>query len=156
MGSRSLGGGAIAEARVGPAGPILGALACAALLPVAIATDDPFWRPLVFTGVFPNLFAVRRRPRDGRHGTVDVVRRLRGDARVLQAFPNPILVLFLLLGGMESWRRWNARRRGEEGNAAYYGVTSRERLAVGAAYVGLVALPAIGMVPSFVDRSDRL
>ena len=31
-------------------------------------------------------------------------------------FPNPILVLILLLGGMETWRRWKTRKQGMEGN----------------------------------------
>ena len=56
VGTRSLGGSALAEARVGLAGPILGSLATAALIPIAIATDDDFWRALAFTGFFLNLF----------------------------------------------------------------------------------------------------
>ena len=56
VGTRSLGGSALAEARVGLAGPILGTLATAALLPIAAATDDDFWRALAFTGFFLNLF----------------------------------------------------------------------------------------------------
>ena len=56
VGARSLGGSALAEARVGLAGPILGSLAAAALLPIAAATDDEFWRALAFTGFFLNLF----------------------------------------------------------------------------------------------------
>jgi Zn-dependent protease len=162
VGTRSLGGSAIAEARVGLAGPILGSLACAALLPVAIATDEPFWRALVFTGFFLNLFnLVPLVPFDGGRAMAAMAPWMwfAGFAAMLAffvAFPNPILILFLLLGGTESWRRWRARRRGEEGNAAYYRVTPRQRLAVGAVYVGLIALLAIGMDASFVDRSDRL
>ena len=162
VGSRSLGGSAIAEARVGLAGPILGSLACAALLPVASATDDPFWRALAFTGLFLNLFSlVPLVPFDGGRAMAAMAPWMwfAGFAAMLEffvAFPNPILVLFLLLGGMESWRRWKSRRRGEEGNAGYYRVTPRQRLGVGAVYVGLVALLAIGMDASFVDRSDRL
>ena len=56
VGTRSLGGSALAEARVGLAGPILGSLATAALLPIAAATGDDFWRALAFTGFFLNLF----------------------------------------------------------------------------------------------------
>src|SRR5688572_5466737 len=44
VGARSLGGSALAEARVGLAGPIVGSLAAAALIPVAEATGDEFWR----------------------------------------------------------------------------------------------------------------
>jgi Zn-dependent protease len=162
VGTRSLGGSAIAEARVGLAGPILGSLACAALLPVAIATDDAFWHALAFTGFFLNLFnLIPLVPFDGGRAMAAMAPWIWfvGFAAMVAfflAFPNPILILFLLLGGMESWRRWKARRHGEEANAAYYRVTPRQRLAVGAVYIGLIALLAIGMDLSFVDRSDRL
>jgi Zn-dependent protease len=162
VGTRSLGGSAIAEARVGLAGPILGSLACATLLPVAIATDDPFWHALAFTGFFLNLFnLVPLVPFDGGRAMAAMAPWMwfTGFAAMVAffvAFPNPILMLFLLIGGIESWRRWKARRHGDEGNAAYYRVTPRQRLAVGAVYVGLIALLAIGMDASFVDRSDRL
>jgi Zn-dependent protease len=162
VGARSLGGSAIAEARVGLAGPILGSLACAALLPVAAATDEPFWHALAFTGFFLNLFnLIPMVPFDGGRAMAAMAPWMWfvGFAAMLAFFiavPNPILILFLLLGGTESWRRWKARKRGDEGNAAYYRVTPRQRLAVGAVYIGLIALLAIGMDASFVDRSDRL
>jgi hypothetical protein len=72
------------------------------------------------------------------------------------AVPNPILILFLLLGGMETWRRWKVRRSGEEGNEAYYRVTPRQRLIVGAVYVGLIVLLALGMDATFLDHSGRI
>ncbi len=162
VGARSLGGSAVAEARVGLAGPILGSLACAALLPVAAATDDDFWRALAFTGFFLNLFnLIPLVPFDGGRAMAAMAPWMwfAGFAAMIGfffLFPNPILILFLLLGGTESWRRWKARKRGDEGNAAYYRVTPRQRLVVGAVYVGLIALLAIGMDASFVDRSDRL
>jgi Zn-dependent protease len=162
VGTRSLGGSAVAEARVGLAGPILGSLACAALLPVAAATDDDFWRALAFTGFFLNLFnLIPLVPFDGGRAMAAMAPWMWfvGFAAMIGfffLFPNPILILFLLLGGTESWRRWKARKRGDEGNAAYYRVTPRQRLVVGAVYVGLIALLAIGMDASFVDRSDRL
>jgi len=162
VGARSLGGSAIAEARVGLAGPILGSLACAALLPVAALTDEPFWYALAFTGFFLNLFnLVPLVPFDGGRAMAAMAPWMWwvGFAAMVAffvAFPNPILILFLLLGGTESWRRWRARKRGDEGNAAYYRVAPRHRLAVAAVYIGLIALLAIGMDASFIDRSDRL
>jgi Zn-dependent protease len=72
------------------------------------------------------------------------------------AFPNPILILVILFGGMETWRRWKQRRSGEEGNAAYYSVKPAHRLMVAAVYVGLIVACGIGMDATFVDRSDRL
>jgi Zn-dependent protease len=162
VGTRSLGGSAIAEARVGLAGPILGSLACAALLPVAAATDDPFWYALAFTGFFLNLFnLVPMVPFDGGRAMAAMAPWMWwvGFAAMLAffiAFPNPILILFLLLGGMETWRRWKQRKSGEEGNAAYYRVSPRARVLVGAVYIALIAVCAIGMDASFVDQSHRI
>jgi Zn-dependent protease len=162
VGTRSLGGSAVAEARVGLAGPILGSLACAALLPVAAATDDDFWRALAFTGFFLNLFnLIPLVPFDGGRAMAAMAPWMWfvGFAAMIGfffLFPNPILILFLLLGGTESWRRWKARKRGDEGNPAYYRVTPRQRLAVATVYIGMIALLAIGMDASFIDRSDRL
>src|SRR5919199_2365511 len=48
VGARSLGGSALAEARIGLAGPILGSLGAAAVL--AIATDSGLLHALAFTG----------------------------------------------------------------------------------------------------------
>ena len=126
VGTRSLGGSALAEARVGLAGPILGTLACLVPAGICLATGEEFWQALAFTGFFLNLFnlvpgaAARRRPRDGGDGAVDVVRRLRRDGRAAVHPPNPILILIVLLGGFETYRRWKQRKSGEEGNAAYY------------------------------------
>src|SRR3954453_9825039 len=44
--AKSLGDNALAEARVGLAGPILGTLGAAALVPIALATDSDFLRAL--------------------------------------------------------------------------------------------------------------
>ncbi len=157
--TRSLGGNALAEARVGLAGPILGSLACAALLPVAALTDDPFWRALAFTGFFLNLFnLIPVVPFDGGRAMAAMAPWMwfvgfAGMVAFFVFFPNPVLILFILLGGLETWRRWKQRRSGEEGDAAYYLVAPRARLAVGAVYVGLIALLALGMDVSFVERS---
>ena len=131
VGTRSLGGSALAEARVGLAGPILGSLATAALLPIAAATDDDFWRALAFTGFFLNLFNLLPVvPLDGGRAMAAMAPWMwfvGFGAIVLLVFiwPNPILILIVLLGGFETYRRWKQRKRGEEGNADYYRVKPR-------------------------------
>jgi Zn-dependent protease len=162
VGTRSLGGSALAEARVGLAGPILGSLACAALVPVALATDDDFWRALAFTGFFLNLFnLVPLVPFDGGRAMAAMAPWMwfvgfGGFVLFFLLAPNPILILFIALGGMETYRRWSRRRSGEEGNEAYYEVAPRHRLAVGAVYLALIAALALGMDLTFVDRSDAI
>jgi Zn-dependent protease len=54
--AKSLGRNALAEARVGLAGPILGSLGSAACILIWHATGNEIWRALAFTGFFLNLF----------------------------------------------------------------------------------------------------
>src|ERR671914_3086421 len=158
VGARSLGGSALAEARVGLAGPILGTLAAAALLPIAAATDDDFWRALAFTGFFLNLFNLLPVvPLDGGRAMAAMAPWMwfvGFGAIVVLVFlwPNPILILIALLGGFETYRRWRQRKQGEEGNAQYYRVRPLHRLLVAGVYVGLIVGLAIGMDATFVER----
>ena len=158
VGTRSLGGSALAEARVGLAGPILGSLATAALIPIAIATDDDFWRALAFTGFFLNLFNLLPVvPLDGGRAMAAMAPWMwfvGFGAIVVLVFlwPNPILILIALLGGYETYRRWKQRRHGEEGNAEYYRVKPVHRLLVAGVYVGLIVALAFGMDATFVER----
>jgi len=160
--AKSLGDNATAEARVGLAGPLLGTAGAAVLVPIAEATDSDFLRALAFTGFFLNLFNLAPvLPLDGGRAMAAMAPWMwfLGFGAMLAFFvffPNPILILFLLLGGMETWRRWKQRKRGEEGNAAYYRVKPAHRLLVAATYVGLIALCAVGMDLTFVDRSSSI
>jgi Zn-dependent protease len=159
VGTRSLGGSALAEARVGLAGPILGSLATAALLPIAATTDDDFWRALAFTGFFLNLFNLLPVvPLDGGRAMAAMAPwmwflGLGAMLTLVFIAPNPILLLIVLLGGFETYRRWKDRRKPLDGNAEYYKVAPRHRLAVGAVYVGLVVLLALGMDATHVVRT---
>jgi Zn-dependent protease len=162
VGARSMGGNALAEARIGLAGPVLGTLATAALIPIAEAQDSDFLRALAFTGFFLNLFNLAPVvPLDGGRAMAAMAPWMwfAGFAAMLGffvLFPNPILVLILLLGGMETWRRWKTRKQGLEGNEAYYRVKPVHRLAVAAAYVALIAICAVGMDLTFIDRTDAI
>src|SRR5215213_2936713 len=162
VGARSMGGNALAEARIGLAGPVLGTLAAAALIPLAAAGDSDFLRALAFTGFFLNLFNLAPVvPLDGGRAMAAMAPWMwfAGFAAMLAffvLFPNPILVLILLLGGMETWRRWKTRKQGLEGNEAYYRVRPAHRLMVATAYVALIAICAIGMDLTFVDRSNAI
>jgi hypothetical protein len=60
-------------------------------------------------------------------------------------FPNPILLIIVLFGGLETWRRWKERKTRSLESAAYYRVSPRNRLIVAAVYIGLIALLAVGM-----------
>jgi Zn-dependent protease len=158
VGAKSLGKNALAEARVGLAGPVLGSLGAAALVPIALSTDDPFWRALAFTGFFLNLFNLLPVvPLDGGRAMAAMAPWMWflgfGVLVVLAiTFPNPIILLICLLGGLETYRRWKARKSGAPETQAYYRVKPAHRLAVAAVYVGLIALLVLGMDAMHVAR----
>jgi hypothetical protein len=65
-------------------------------------------------------------------------------------FPNPILLLVLLFGGLESWRRWKARKTPE--SRAFHKIPTRTRVAVAAVYLILAALLAVGVSETYFER----
>jgi Zn-dependent protease len=157
--TRSLGGSALAEARVGLAGPILGSLATAALVPIALATGDDFWKALAFTGFFLNLFNLLPVvPLDGGRAVAAMApwmwfAGLAALALLFFVAPNPILLIILLLGAFETFRRWRERKTGSEGNPAYYRVRPAHRWLVAGVYIGLIVLLALGMDATHVART---
>ncbi len=157
VGMKELPKDAAAEARVGLAGPILGSLGC--LVPVAIwqSGGDEFWQALAFVGFFLNLLNLAPvLPLDGGRAMAALTpwMWIIGFALLVAAtvaFPNPILILILLLGGLETWRRWQARKSPE--SQRYHEVSAGTRVAVAVTYIGLAVLLAVGMDATFLERS---
>jgi Zn-dependent protease len=154
--AKSLGENALAEARVGLAGPILGSLGAAALIPIASATGSDLFRALAFTGFFLNLFNLLPVvPLDGGRAMAALSPWMwfvgfAALVGLMIAMPNPIILLIVLFGGMETWRRWKERK--SPGAAKYYEVSTRDRLIVAAVYIGLIALLAFGMTETHISR----
>jgi Zn-dependent protease len=156
--SRSLGDNALAEARVGLAGPILGSLGALVALLIYHATGAPIWRALAFFGFYINLFnLIPLSPLDGGRAMAAMapwmwVIGFAALGAVAIFFHAPIMIAFLLIGGWDSWRRWKKRRGGAPDQAAYYTVSPRSRLAVAAVYIGLAALLVIGLHSTYTFR----
>jgi hypothetical protein len=66
-------------------------------------------------------------------------------------FPSPILILILLLGGMETWRRWKARNTPE--GRAYHRIPTRTRVLVAATYLLLIAALTVGVSATHLHRT---
>jgi Zn-dependent protease len=132
------------EAQVALAGPVLGSLAALGCWIAGEALDSELLVALAFTGFFLNLFnLIPLSPLDGGRAAAALHPALWavGLALLLGLTllrPNPILILVLVVGGIEVWRRW--RNRNEPNAAAYYAIEPWQRAAVGVAYVGLAAL----------------
>ncbi|HWE32130.1 MAG TPA: site-2 protease family protein [Solirubrobacteraceae bacterium] len=156
--SKSLGDNALAEARVGLAGPILGSLAGVVPLLIWHATGDPFWRALAFFAFYLNLFnLIPISPLDGGRAMAAMAPWMWVVGfGVLAAFGivfhSPIVLLFLVIGGLDSWRRWKLRKTGGPAQQAYYRVSARGRLLVAAVYIGLAALLVVGLHATYVYR----
>ena len=144
------------EAKVAIAGPIVGGLGAAAVWGVGEYYDSELLVALAFTGFFLNLFNLAPiSPLDGGRIVASIHPALWIVGLVLLVglaivAPNPILILILVLGGLESWRRW--QHRADPQSAAYYSVTRTQRIVTGVAYITLAALLTLGMSGAYVER----
>jgi Zn-dependent protease len=156
VGMKSMPDDALAEARVGLAGPILGTAGAAACLAIAELINSPMLRALAYVGFLLNLInLVPLVPFDGGRAMAAMAPAMwflgLGAMIVLLLITrNPFLLIFVLLGGMETWRRWKMRKTRSIEQAAYYRVPPRKRLVVGVVYIGLIVVLVGGMVASEV------
>ncbi len=147
---------AAAEARVGLAGPVIGSLG--ALVPWGIyaLTHNDLFLALAFVGFFLNLFNLLPvLPLDGGRAmaALSPTMWLVGFGLLIAVTfvaPNPIMLLILLLGGFETYRRWKARKSPEA--QEYHRVSRGTRFKVAGVYVGLAVLLALGMDATFLER----
>jgi Zn-dependent protease len=159
IGSRSLGDNALAEARVGLAGPVLGSIGAAVCLVIWHATGNAMWGALAYTGFFLNLFnLIPMVPLDGGRAMAAMapwmwVAGFAGLAVLAFLYPNPIFILILLLGAYEIYRRWQRHRSGAPVDLAYYKVAPLDRARVAAVYLILIALLVVGMHATNLPRT---
>jgi Zn-dependent protease len=157
VGMKQLPANAAAEARVGLAGPVLGSIGCLVPLILWKSTGDVFFEALAFTGFFLNLFNLLPvLPLDGGRAMAALSpwMWLIGFGLLVAAtlaFPNPIMLLILLLGGMETLRRWRARKT--PAAQAYHRVPRGQRVAIAFVYLGLAIALAFGMDATHVVRT---
>jgi Zn-dependent protease len=145
------------EAQVALAGPLLGTLGAGAVWAVGAAYDSRFLKALAFVGFLINLFNLLPVvPLDGGRAVAALhpsvwLAGLVGLAVLTFFFPNPILLIVLVLGGMEAWQRWRARHAARAHE--YYRVRPWQRALVATVYLGLAAFLALAMHATHVPRS---
>ena len=153
------GGNALAEARVGLAGPILGTLGALGCVGLYAATGNQLFEALAYVGFLLNLFNLLPVvPLDGGRAMAAMAPWMWGVgflALVATAFllPNPIMLLIILFAGIETYRRLRLRRSRSLEQAAYYRVSPRDRALIGVTYIGLACLLAFGMHATYLARS---
>jgi Zn-dependent protease len=144
---RILEGNALAEARVGLAGPVLGSIGAAICWAIGAGADSDLFRALAFVGFFLNLFNLAPvTPLDGGRAAAAMspwmwFLGLFIVAALAFLWPNPIIILILLLGALDVHRRWKTRHQMGD----YYKVSKVNRALVAAVYLGLIVALAVGM-----------
>ena len=157
--ARSLGDDALTEARVGLAGPYFGAAAAAVVAIVGLATHSGLLEALGYIGFLLNLFNLLPVvPLDGGRAMAAMAPWMwfvGFGALVTLEFitPNPILLIICVVAGYDLYHRWQKRRSPTAAQTAYYRVSPRNRIIVGAAYLGLIALLAVGMHFTYIHRT---
>ncbi|HEU4973821.1 MAG TPA: site-2 protease family protein [Baekduia sp.] len=157
--SKSLGGNAAAEARVGLAGPILGAVGAVACLVLYAITGNHLFQALAFTGFFLNLFNLLPVGfLDGARAAAAMspwlwLLGVFGIAVLVFAFPNPIIILIGVLGIYETYRRFRSFREGGEEVRAYYAIARRDRIRITVTYLSLVVLLVLAMDLTHLERT---
>jgi len=147
---------ALAEARVGLAGPVLGTLGALGALGIYAGTEELLFLGLAYVGFLLNLFnLLPMLPLDGGRavGAMSPVFWLLGILMTVGLFfvqPNFIVLIIALLGGTELWRRWKARNTPE--GQAYNQIEMRHRVMVGLVYFGLIAVLALLMAATFIPN----
>jgi Zn-dependent protease len=156
--AKSLGKDALAEARVGLAGPILGTIGTLVPLAVWLATDSELWRALAYVGFFINLINLLPvLPLDGGRAMAVLGPKV-WIAGILIAvaaaviFLGPfMLVIILVLGGPELYHRF--KNRHSEESRDFHSVSMRNKIAVAAVYLSLTALLVVGVIETYVPRT---
>jgi Zn-dependent protease len=151
IGMKEMPKNALAEARVGLAGPVLGLLGGLATVGLYALTLNPLFLGLAFFNFLLNLVnLIPVLPLDGGRavGVLSPIVWVFGFVlmmalSLLVPFMLFIVLFAVLLGGPELWRRWKARNTPE--GQAYHKIEGRHRVIVGAVYVGLIVALALLM-----------
>lgn len=157
--ARSLGDNALAEARVGLAGPILGSLGAVACVGLWHATGNDLFRALAYFGFFLNLFNLLPVvPLDGGRAMAAMAPWMwflgfLALIPLIFIFTSPILLIIIVFAGLETSKRWRRRRAGGEQENAYYRVRPIDRFLVAAVYLALIGLLVAGMHATYLQRS---
>jgi Zn-dependent protease len=164
VGMREMPKDAVAEAKVGLAGPIAGTIASLVVLAIYAITGAEFWRALAYAGFFLQLFNLAPvLPLDGGRamaalstriwivgwlGMVAAAAIVTVDAGVGRAV---ILYLIAILGGRELLRR--RRLRGTAASEAYHEVAPRVRLLIGLTYLVLLLGTGAATVSLYIHET---
>jgi Zn-dependent protease len=160
VGMRQMPDDALAEARVGLAGPVLGTIGAAAVAVVGALTGSDLLLALAYFGFLINLFNLLPVvPLDGGRAAAAMSPWMWfAGLGVLVALVflepgNPILLIIALFAAFQTYHRWKQRKTRSLAQQAYYRVAPHHRLLVFAVYVGLIVALVFGMSETHILAS---
>ena len=147
------------EAVVGIGGPIFGTIGASVCFLIHVATGDPFWSALAYSGFMLNLFNLAPVGfLDGGRivtalspwlwvvGYCLMIAYLVYEA-MTRKWISPLLIMILIMGLPRLISLFRAR---DDESRRFFEIEPRQRWTVGIAYFGLIALLALGMTLSHV------
>ncbi len=140
---------AFAESVAAYGGPLLGTVGAIACVGIGITTENLFWYALASSGFLLNLFNLLPiSPLDGGRiiGVISPklwVLGLLGAVVLFYLTWSPILALIVIMG---SYQIYTSFRSSKTEQAQYYNVSLGKRVAMGAAFLFLLAVTSIGML----------
>jgi Zn-dependent protease len=140
---------AFVEAVAAYGGPLLGTLGAIGCVAIGMATGNLYWYALASSGFLLNLFNLLPiSPLDGGRiiGVISPKIWVLGMLAAVGLFYltwSPIIALILLMG---SFQIYTAFKQSRTERARYYNVSLGKRVAMGAAFLFLLAVTSIGMV----------
>jgi Zn-dependent protease len=157
IGMKQLPDNAFAESVAAYGGPLLGTLGAIGCAMVGLATGNPFWFALASAGFLLNLFnLLPMSPLDGGRilGVISPKLWLVGLAGAIGLFWltwSPLIALIVIMGSLQIW---SAAKKDKAEKARYYSVSLGKRIAMGTAFLLLVAVTSIGMLGVQIPLSE--
>ncbi|WP_291318122.1 site-2 protease family protein [Desulfuromonas sp.] len=157
IGMKQLPDNAFAEAITAYGGPLLGTLGAIGCAGAGIATGNPFWYALASSGFLLNLFnLLPLSPLDGGRiiGVISPrlwILGLVGAVGLFYLTWSPIIALVIIVG---SFQIYSASKKPAAEKRRYYAVEPWKRIAMGAAFLALLAVTSFGMLAVQVPLDD--
>lgn len=157
IGMKELPDNAFSESVAAYGGPLLGTFGAIGCAGAGLATGNSFWYALASSGFLLNLFNLLPiSPLDGGRiiGVISPKLWIVGLAGAIGLFWltwSPLIALIVIMGSLQIWSA--AKRPGTE-RARYYAVSPGKRIAMGVAFLALLAATSIGMLAVQIPLLD--
>ncbi len=149
IGMKQMPKNAFSEAVMAYGGPLLGTLGAIGCAGAGFLTGNPFWFALAMSGFLLNLFNLLPiSPLDGGRiiGVISPKLWLVGLIGAIGLFYltwSPIIALVILIG---SWQIYTTAKASKTEKARYYAASPTKRIAMGIAFLALLAVTSFGML----------